>query len=38
MTVIDRLEKLIQAATLVEMEIAMREAEEWYQELHEELY
>jgi predicted nucleotidyltransferase len=36
--VIERLEKLIQVTTLEEMEIAMRESEDWYQELHEELF
>lgn len=35
---VDRLEKLIQVSTLDEMEIAMKESEEWYQELHEELF
>jgi predicted nucleotidyltransferase len=37
-TVVDRLEKLIQITSLDEMEKRMREAEEWYQELHKELY
>lgn len=33
-----RLEQLIQIKSLEEMENRMREAEEWYHELHEELY
>lgn len=37
-TVINRLDKLIQVTTLEEMEIAMKEAEKWYQELHEGLF
>lgn len=37
-TVVERLEKLIQVKSLDEMENRMREAEEWYHELHEELY
>ncbi len=37
-TIVDRLEKLIQVKSLDEMENRMREAEEWYHELHEELY
>lgn len=36
--IVDRLEKLIQVKSLDEMERSMREAEEWYQELHEEIY
>jgi hypothetical protein len=36
--VVERLEKLIQVKSLDEMERRMKEAEEWYQELHEELY
>ncbi len=36
--VIDRLQKLIQLTTLEEMKHAMRNAEEWYQELHTELF
>lgn len=34
---VERLEKLIQVTTLDEMEIAMKKAEQWYQELQEEI-
>lgn len=36
--VVNRLENLLQVTTLDEMEIAMKESEEWYEELHEELF
>ena len=36
--VVARLEKLIQVKSLDEMEVRIKDAEEWYQELHEELY
>ncbi|MGF7144296.1 putative nucleotidyltransferase [Anaerotaenia torta] len=36
--VVGRLEKLIQIASFDEMEIAMRDAEAWYQKLHEEIF
>lgn len=35
---VDRLEKLIQIKSLDEMDIKMKEAEEWYSELHKELF
>lgn len=36
--IVNGLEKLIQVATLDEMEIAMKKSEKWYWELHEELF
>lgn len=36
--VVERLEKLIQVSTLEEMETAITKSQEWYQELHQELY
>lgn len=35
--VVNRLEKLIQVKSLEDMENRMKEAKEWYQELHEEV-
>jgi predicted nucleotidyltransferase len=36
--VINKLEKLIQITTLDEMDLAMKQSEEWYQDLHKELF
>ncbi len=37
-TIVSRLEKLIQVASLDEMEISMKKSEMWYEELHDELF